>query len=364
MVFAFAVLVVVVLVVGFSVTLPYYALSPGSATAVNGLITVPAGKAHPVQGSFYLVDVSISPVRVIDWIPDELSPDTKMVSSGALLGPTPPGQYVSSNLLVMDVAKKAAEVVALRRLGYSVTEHDAGVQMLAVLSGSPASSKLRVGDTITSVGTTPTPATAALVTALAAHRPGQTVNLTVEPAAGGPSRSIPVTLGFDTGSGARARCAVASSPPPAGAKACIGVAPETRADFGLPFPVKIDSGNIGGPSAGLAFTLGLIDTLSNGNLTGGHKVAATGTMDLQGDVGPIGGVAQKTVAVESAGARVFLVPAQNAATARAHAGSRFRIIAVSSLAQALAALHRLGGDTSALPPPPSHLAPPGASAGV
>ena len=90
----------------------------------------------------------------------------------------------------------------------------------------------------------------------------------------------------------------------------LGIEPEDQVDFTYPFPVTIDVTNIGGPSAGLAMTLGVIDALTSGSLTGGHTVAATGTMDSQGNVGDVGGVAQKTVAVENAGASIFLVPPQ------------------------------------------------------
>ena len=98
-----------------------------------------------------------------------------------------------------------------------------------------------------------------------------------------------------------------------------------------PFDVNINVGDIGGPSAGLALTLGLIDALSTGDLTGGHPVAATGTINLDGTVGDVGGVAQKTVAVRKAGAQVFLVPPQEYATAKDEAGS-MKIYSVSTLA--------------------------------
>jgi PDZ domain-containing protein len=118
--------------------------------------------------------------------------------------------------------------------------------------------------------------------------------------------------------------------------------------FDLPFGISINAGPIGGPSAGLAFTLGVIDALGNGSLTGGHLVAATGTIDLDGVVGPVGGVVQKTVAVRDAGAEVFLVPTDEYQEAVRHAGSHLRIVRVATLAAALLALQQLGGDLSAL----------------
>jgi len=129
-------------------------------------------------------------------------------------------------------------------------------------------------------------------------------------------------------------------------RAFLGVVVETRSTYTLPFDVNIDVGQIGGPSAGLALTLGLLDVLSNGELTGGHRVAATGTISLDGAVGDVGGVAQKAVAVRKAGAQIFLVPPQELGNAKSHAGS-MKVYAVSTLQQALDDLQALGGKVPA-----------------
>jgi Lon-like protease len=129
----------------------------------------------------------------------------------------------------------------------------------------------------------------------------------------------------------------------------LGVVLNTKEQkFDYPFEVTIDSGTIGGPSAGLAFTLGVLDTLSAGELTGGRKVAATGTIEIDGTVGDVGGVVQKTAAVRAAGADVFLVPDGEYDDAVAHAGPKLEVVKVATLDDALKALSRLGGDVSAL----------------
>jgi len=128
--------------------------------------------------------------------------------------------------------------------------------------------------------------------------------------------------------------------------AFLGIATETRASFVYPFPLDVQVGQIGGPSAGLALTLGIIDSLTKGQLTGGLRVAATGTMDLEGNVGDVGGVAQKAVAVRKAGAQVFFVPPQELAQAKSEAGS-MKVYAVSTLTQTLDDLHSLGGQVPA-----------------
>ncbi|MGH9163958.1 MAG: S16 family serine protease, partial [Acidimicrobiales bacterium] len=122
-------------------------------------------------------------------------------------------------------------------------------------------------------------------------------------------------------------------------------------DFDLPFAVHIDSGAIGGPSAGLAFTLGLLDALTAGELTGGRRVAVTGTIELDGGVGDVGGVAQKTAAVRRAGAEYFLVPPAEFDEAVAHAGGQLQVRRVASLDEALDALAKLGGDPMVSPSP-------------
>jgi PDZ domain-containing protein len=128
----------------------------------------------------------------------------------------------------------------------------------------------------------------------------------------------------------------------------IGFQPFDTARADLPFDVDIDSGAIGGPSAGLAFTLTLIDELTPGELTGGRRVAVTGTISLDGTVGAIGGLAQKTSAVRQQGATVFLVPTAQGeadiARAREVAGDDVEIVPVATLDEALAALADLGGN--------------------
>ena len=127
----------------------------------------------------------------------------------------------------------------------------------------------------------------------ATYHSGQTVTLTVRKGGTGPP--VPVSVTLEATGGRRRR-------PDQTVTLDLGIEPEDQVDFTYPFPVSINVTNIGGPSAGLAMTLGVIDALTSGSLTGGHTVAATGTIDSQGNVGDVGGVAQKTVAVENAGA--------------------------------------------------------------
>jgi PDZ domain-containing protein len=118
---------------------------------------------------------------------------------------------------------------------------------------------------------------------------------------------------------------------------------EDATSYVFPARISIDTNDIGGPSAGLAMTLCIIDQLSRGSLTGGAKVAATGTMDQSGKVGDVGGVAEKTVAVQRAGVKYFIVPQVEVATAKANAAPGLTVIGVTTLHQALRALVGIGG---------------------
>ncbi|HEX4541499.1 MAG TPA: PDZ domain-containing protein [Acidimicrobiales bacterium] len=335
---ALVVLLVAAAVAGTTIKLDYYALAPGSALAVGNLIKVPPDKSHSVPGQVFLTTVSLSQVRAIDYLPDKLSSDVSVVPAAEVLGSTPPSQLQVQNTLEMNDSKEAAQVAALRRLNYPVPETDAGAVVVEVQSGAPAAGKLQIGQTITAIDGRPTPSADQAVAITHAQHPGDVVHLTVEPGGGAPPRDVSITLGGRQQQGQQV--------------AYMGVALSTHAQFNFPFPITINSEGIGGPSAGLAYTLGIIQALTPDDLTGGQKVSATGTIDTNGSVGDVGGVAQKTAAVRNAGATLFLVPPPEYKVAMQHAGSHLKVVPVASLDQALTALSTHGGNTSDLPPPP------------
>jgi PDZ domain-containing protein len=131
-------------------------------------------------------------------------------------------------------------------------------------------------------------------------------------------------------------------------KSWLGVELEDGNTYALPAKVMINTQDIGGPSAGLAMTLTLIDKLSKNSISGNQPIAATGTMDVHGNVGDVGGVAEKTVAVQRAGAKYFFVPQVEVATARSAASPGLTIVGVTTLQQALHDLRKIGGE----PPEP------------
>jgi PDZ domain-containing protein len=337
--------VLVVLGVGYLLAQNYtsklYALAPGGTDPVQEAITVKASadKVHEHKGRILLVTVSLRSVQPFSYVFDQLDPDVQVVNQRTLVGNSKPSQLGQINAVQMQTSTQTAVIVALRRLGYKVDIQGLGAQVDEVVAHTPADGHLMPGDTITAINGTPTPTNDALVSAIRGHQPGQIVTFTVRPATG-PDRTEMVKLG--------------QSPPDQGpVHAFLGVSTSTKQQANLPLDVMIDPGNIGGPSAGLAFTLGVIDKLTTSDLTGGREIAATGTINPDGSVGDVGGVVQKTAAVRKAGAVAFLVPPGEYQQARQHAGSHLQVIKVTSLEDALNALRSLGGDLSALGPAPA-----------
>ena len=294
------VLVVVVgVVVSSRIDLNYFAIQPGTAQSVQPFITVPPEKGHHVADPVLLTDVEEARVTALSYLFFKLQSDTALYSVPSVTGGVSPAELDAQGNLQMSQAETAAKVASLRHLGYSVPATPVGAVIAGTFPGTPAYGVLNVGDVITAVDGVPTPSAHALTTALSTYKPGQAVTFTVRRNGTAPPGPVTLTLRRTIIEVDGERVVIT-----------VGIEPQDQVHYTYPFPVSIDVVDIGGPSAGLAMTLGVIDTLSGGQLTGGHKVAATGTMDASGDVGDVGGVAQKTVAVENAGATIFLVPPQ------------------------------------------------------
>jgi PDZ domain-containing protein len=368
-----AVTIVLTLLVGGYIAIEqgasgYYAFAPGSAPRLTGSsqcrassagadlalpdgtpcarIIVPADLSHSIQGSLYMVDVLVGKATPAQYILSKLgllhtfSQGTQLIPAGAVLGNTPPAQLACQDNQQMQSATTAAPVVALRHLGYPVKENDLGAQLDEVAPGSPAAAAgLECNDLVIAVNAQRIHTSDELVAAIRARAAGDAVRLTVERLAHGKLQTKTLT--------ARLGAVPASVDPARAGQPFLGVVSMTRSTYTLPFNVTIEVGNIGGPSAGLAMTLGTLDILSNGDLTGGHRVAATGTIGLDGTVGDVGGVAQKAVAVRKAGATVFFVPADELKDALSQAGS-MKVYPVKTLQQALDDLKAMGGQ---VPPP-------------
>jgi Lon-like protease len=294
------------------------------AHPVAPLVRLPEEKPARGGGAIYFVDVRERPAHLLERILPWTRPE------GASLVPSPPISTTLERSIGrqdMTDSQKIAAVVALGHLGYKVKARLGGVSVLLVQNGAPASKVLRPGDVIVAAAGREVRSVKALRKVLARRRPGEVV-----------------TIRYRRGSRIRTAMLRTVADPVNPKRAIIGVTAEDQLQVRLPFRVVIDTGSIGGPSAGLAFALDILQELGQ-DVAHGRKVAATGALDLDGSVEPIGGVKQKTLGAREAGVDVFLVPAGgNAGVARRYADG-LRVIPVKTFPQALRALATLGPKT-------------------
>jgi len=233
-----------------------------------------------------------------------------------------------------------------------VTATPAGALVYGTEPGSPAARSLQVGQVIQALNGAPTPSSCALVSALHGKTPGTTVVLSVErntisdsgTVVPGPTVQESVRLAAPPKGLRGGSCGIAAPP-----TAYLGIDPQDQLDWHFPVHVTVHTKDIGGPSAGLAMALGIMDELSTGRLTGPRIVAATGEIDPDGKVLDVGGVAEKTIAVERAGATVFFVPSVEYRTAESKATPQLHVYGVDNLNQVLRILERLGGSVPGKP---------------
>jgi Lon-like protease len=338
------------LVWSFTYKLNEYAITPGLSQPVGPLITVSDHPRAPVRKTILLTDVYLTQLTIWQYLSDEVHPVHVQLVSGSELtgGNVPTSELTAQGYLEMYDSQNSAKVVSMRALGLTVTGKPAGVVVTAIAAQSPALAELHVADRIVAANGHVVGDTCGLSAALAGVQPDTSVPMDVERATISPSGTITYA--------APTKVMVRTQPVPRGAAATgcpgvpsrtawIGLALEDGTAWTFPVNVSIDTAYIGGPSAGLAMTLGVMDALSKVSITGGVKVAATGTIDPEGQVGPVGGVPEKTIAVETAGATLFLVPPANYGQAKSAASPSLKVVAVSTLDQALAAIRAVGGTT-------------------
>jgi PDZ domain-containing protein len=295
------------------VELPLFVEAPGRPRSVLPLIDVDGTTTYQSEGRFLLTTVNVGRLSAFEALAAWIDPDAEVIPERDVI---PPGQtdeeYERAARSQMDQSKIAAAAVALELLTDYPEEHGPGVIVQDVLPGTPAAGRLFPGDLITHLNGSALADLTQLREVIGAAE-GGSVTLRVRPLEGGSSSTVELqpthVEGLD--------------------RPVIGIA--SVANF--PFDIDIQSGTIGGPSAGLMWALGLIDTLTPEDLTSGDAIAGTGTVDLEGRVGPIGGVRLKVIGAEEAGAEVFLVPTQNLAEARG-TGEGIELVAVATVEEA------------------------------
>jgi PDZ domain-containing protein len=312
----------IVVIVGSYVTLPYYSEAPGPAHEVGPLIQFSGHQRYDSQGRFVLTSVleSVQRLTAIGALGAWLDPDRAVVPEADLLFPGETQQQEHQRAVSqMDQSKLDAVAAVLSELANYPRHHGDGVLIESVAPGCPAEGKLFPGDLITGIDSAPVALRRDATKAIDAVPVGQPIRFQVR--AGGSSETVDL---------ARAPCGQNGEP-------LVGIS--TLQNF--PFKVSISSSNIGGPSAGLMWALGLYDLLTPADLTQGRTIAGTGAIDRTGKVYPIGGVSEKMIAARRAGADVFLVPRENVAEARASADG-LRLVPVGSLQDALDFLRSVG----------------------
>lgn len=308
-------------VAAWSVELPYYAFSAGPVgDAVDAIHVGGDVPVYQPDGELFMLTVSLQEVNAYEAVAAGLDPAVDLVRRQLIRSPEETDeQFKERTLDAMDVAKANAVAVALDRLeqrGFDPRSVSKGVRVADVVEGAPSAGILQTDDVLVEVDGVDVAVATDIRDVLADKSPGDVVTVVVE--RDGERMTFPITLG-----------------------AAEDGRPIVGIFVGDIVPIDIESGNIGGPSAGMMYTLAIFDLLSEGDLTSGHVVAGTGTMSQDGTVGPIGGVRQKVVAAEAAGAEIMLVPEGNYEEALTAPRERMELVPVTTIDDALAYLEGL-----------------------
>jgi PDZ domain-containing protein len=321
-----AIVVAGLLIGAWNVTLPFYAFSPGPVGDALDAVIASEVETYQPEEELLMLTVSSQEVNPIEALLAGIDPTIDLVRREAVRRPDETDEeFVSRNQASMDLATETAITLALRRLGYEVETSSDGVLVAEVVAGAPAAQVLQVDDVITQVEGVPVELPSEIGAALGGKQPGDVISITFT--RGGEEVTTEVEL-------------TAQEDDPAAP--LIGIsAGSLNPRFEFPFPIDIDAGLIGGPSAGMMYTLAVMELLSPGSLSSGHIIAGTGTIDVDGNVGAIGGIRQKVVAAEAAGADVMLVPESNLEEALTAPTNGIELIPVATLDDVLAALSDL-----------------------
>ncbi|WP_129840658.1 PDZ domain-containing protein [Streptomyces sp. RFCAC02] len=340
-------LLIGLLCAGLLIHVPYGEMSPGPTVNTLGrhdgepVLTIDGHETYDAAGHLNMTTVRVTGVdyrmNLLEAVGGWLADDRSVVPYDTLYPQDVSADEVEEqNAEEFSASQESAKVAALEEIGYDVpTQTIVG----AVLEDSPAQGRLHAGDAILAVDGTPISEPAEVAEQVTAHEPGETVVFTVVPA-------DVAEAAHDAGeqaSDADARdVEITTEAADDDQRAVVGIQAGVTHTF--PFDIDIKLADVGGPSAGLMFSLGLVDVLTEGDLTGGEFVAGTGTIDDEGTVGPIGGVSMKIIAARDAGATYFLTPSDNCATAAENRPDGLTLVEVDTLQDALDALADIRGD--------------------
>ena len=322
------------LVAASSIELSYYAVGPGPVEDVGGVVSVRSGAdTFAADGDFYFLTVILEEVNVLEYLDAALNPEVDLRPRADIRPDgVSPEQLQRANRESMQESQERAIFVALTRLGYDATLTGEGALVVGLVEGSPAEGLLQTDDVIIGFDGEDISLAGDAVAQVTARRPGDRVTLTVLRAGeDGEDEEVEASL-------------VLGENPDDSDRGFIGVYLDTlnrRAEF--PIEVEINAGNIGGPSAGLMYALGILNLLTEDDLTRGYQIAGTGTIQdpETGAVGPIGGIRQKVYAAIDSGAEFVLVPEGNYDDARDAAGEDVTVVSIATFDDALDFLRAL-----------------------
>lgn len=306
----------------WNVELPYIAYSPGPVSDAADSVVVEGVDIYPPEGELLMLTVVAPDVNIFEAAIAGIDPTVDLVRKAAVrrAGETDE-EYRNRVLDQMDDSNFRAVAVALDHLGYDMVS-TGDVFVSSVLEDVPASSIIEPGDTIRIVEGKDITTVEDVTSALEGLKPGDTITMTLER--------------DDTSVEVEVELAEKEDEPGA---PLIGIGLGELNE--PPFPISIEPGDVGGPSAGMMHTIAIIDSLTEGELTGGHVIAGTGTIQSDGAVGNIGGIRQKVVGAEAAGAEYILVPQGNYEAALTAERDTIEIVPVAHLDDAIQFLESL-----------------------
>ncbi|MFE0778368.1 PDZ domain-containing protein [Streptomyces sp. NPDC058861] len=339
------------LIAGVLIPVPYAEMSPGPTVNTLGeargepVLRISGRKTYPTDGHLNMTTVRVTGadyrMNAVEAVYGWLAHDNVVVPHDTLY---PDGkteeQSSQENAEEFSQSQESAKVAALGELGIPVVSR---VVVATVVKGAPAEGRLHAGDVIKAVDGVPIAEQSDVAAQVTKRKPGQDVEFTIVPA-----KEAAAAEKAGKEPTATRKVVIRTTTSEEGDRAVVGI--QAGTDHVFPFTIDINLADVGGPSAGLMFALGIIDKLTPESLTGGRFVAGTGTIDDKGKVGPIGGIEMKLVGARNAGAEYFLTPADNCATAASDIPDGLTLVKVDTIDDATKSLEKLReGDTASLP---------------
>lgn len=323
------------------VRVPYSELSPGPTVNTLGehggepVLSIDGRETYPTSGNLNMTTVRVTsadyqmslPEALYGWLRDDSSvvPHETLYPDGKTAE-----QAEQENAEEFTQSQESAKAAALKELGVKVPTRTV---VAAVVKDSPAEGTLRAGDVIKAVDGEPVDEPGEVADLVTKHKPGEDTVFTVVPVK---EAEAAEKAGEDPTTRRTKDVTVTTAAADDDQRAIVGI--QAGSAYTFPFRIDIKLADVGGPSAGLMFSLAIVDKLTPTDLTAGEFVAGTGTIDAEGKVGPIGGIQMKTMAARSAGASYFLTPAANCPSAVENVPDGLTLVKVGTMKDALKAM--------------------------